>query len=40
MPISSIDGGESARAAGTFNYLEGIPQATWDELQARARPKR
>jgi len=36
----TIDGGESARAAGTFNYLETIPQATWDELQARVRPRR
>jgi len=35
----TIDGGESARSAGTFNYLEGIPPATWDELQARVKPR-
>lgn len=35
----TIDGGESARSGGTFNYLEEIPPATWDDLQARLRPR-
>lgn len=36
----AIDGGEAARSAGTFNYLEAIPSRTWDELQARVKPKK
>jgi NAD(P)-dependent dehydrogenase (short-subunit alcohol dehydrogenase family) len=36
----TIDGGESARSAGTFNYLEGIPPETWDALQARTKPRK
>jgi NAD(P)-dependent dehydrogenase (short-subunit alcohol dehydrogenase family) len=36
----TIDGGESARAGGTFNFLEGIPQSAWEELQARTKRQR
>jgi NAD(P)-dependent dehydrogenase (short-subunit alcohol dehydrogenase family) len=36
----TIDGGESARAAGTFNYLEQVPQSAWDAIQARVKPRK
>lgn len=35
----TIDGGESALAAGEFNYLSALTNEEWDALQARLKPK-
>ncbi len=36
----TIDGGESVRGAGEFNYLEALTSQQWDELQALMKPKK
>jgi NAD(P)-dependent dehydrogenase (short-subunit alcohol dehydrogenase family) len=36
----TIDGGESVRAAGEFNYLESVTPQQWDQLQARLKPRK
>ncbi|MGH7194066.1 MAG: SDR family oxidoreductase, partial [Candidatus Saccharimonadales bacterium] len=36
----TIDGGESVRGAGEFNYLDAVSPQQWDELQAVMKPKK
>ena len=36
----TIDGGESVRGAGEFNYLEAVTPGEWDQLQAMLKPKK
>lgn len=36
----TLDGGESVRGAGEFNYLEAVASRQWDELQAMMKPKK
>lgn len=36
----TIDGGESVRGAGEFNYLEAVSPDEWDQLQALMKPKK
>ncbi|HEX5443909.1 MAG TPA: SDR family oxidoreductase, partial [Pirellulales bacterium] len=36
----TIDGGESVRGAGQFNYLDAVSPEQWDELQAIMKPKK
>ena len=36
----TIDGGESVRGAGEFNYLEAVAPGEWDQLQAMLKPKK
>jgi len=36
----TLDGGESVRGAGEFNYLEAVTSEQWDQLQAVMKPKK
>ncbi|HVW37485.1 MAG TPA: SDR family oxidoreductase [Pirellulales bacterium] len=36
----TIDGGESVRGAGEFNYLEAVTPDQWDQLQAVMKPRK
>jgi NAD(P)-dependent dehydrogenase (short-subunit alcohol dehydrogenase family) len=36
----TLDGGESVRGAGEFNYLEAVTPDQWDQLQAVMKPKK
>ena len=36
----TIDGGESVRGAGEFNYLDAVTSEQWDQLQAMMKPRK